>query len=58
MSAECIPDPLGSRSWVVIVKHGDSVLDTIPFPNREKGEQFIVEMLAEARKKAKDEGYI
>jgi hypothetical protein len=58
MSAECIPDPHGSRSWVVVVKHGDSVIEMIPFPTQEKGEQFIVEMLAAMRQKAEDEGYV
>jgi len=55
MSAEVIPDPLGSRSWVVQVKHGDSVIATLPFPTKEKGEQFILETLSEIRRRAEGE---
>lgn len=58
MSAECVPDPHGSRSWVVIVRYGQEVVETIPFPTQEKGEHFIVEALAEIRKRAGDEGYV
>jgi hypothetical protein len=58
MSAECIPDPHGSRTWVVIVKHGSSVIQTIPFPTQAKGEQFIVDALSEIQKRAEEGGYL
>lgn len=56
ISGEVIPDPIGGRSWAVVIKHDDSVVATIPFPSEEKGERFLLEALNYIQEKGKADG--
>ena len=58
ITGEVIPDPHGSRAWVVVIKHDDNLIAQVPFPTEEKGEKFLLETLEYIKEKAESEGYL
>lgn len=58
LTAEVIPDPRGSRSWVVEVRFGSDVVKQIAVPSQDVGDALILEMFREIQERAKEEGYL
>lgn len=58
LTGEVVPIPDGSMRWKVVFKTGGSVAAEWPVESLKDGEEQIIAVLSDLRRKAEEEGYL